>query len=468
MGLDNILLYGEVQRRAAELEREVADRRRAEEELVRQAQDLARANRLISALNQVSAHIQTTLDPDKVLETLGTELQALDMTCAVTLLAPEARELTIHYASLEPTALAEAEELWGSGLHDQSIPCEAWPFQEVVDHRQAVYVPDALAATAPLLADVPETLLREAIQVAGMPTEGPAVCLPLAVEEQVTGVLIVWGRDLQEADVPALSVFAAQVAIAFERARLTREAAEAEILREVDRLRSELIANVSHELRTPLGLIEVCCTSLLVDDVDFDQDTQRSFLVGIKEETDRLKAIVDNLLNLSRLESGHWRLDRQPTNLGDLIKEVMEAMQPQITTHRLIHDFPPSPLVANLDPRQIQQVLTNLLSNAIKYSPEGGAIRVEGRRDEGQAVICVHDEGVGIPAGEQERVFERFYRVDNECTQVVSGAGLGLAVCRGIVESHGGRIWVEHSTPAGSTFCFTLPIDAEGRESCTD
>jgi two-component system sensor histidine kinase KdpD len=300
-------------------------------------------------------------------------------------------------------------------------------------------------------------LLREAIQAAGTSLDGQAACLPLTAEERVAGALVVWGTDLQEADVPALSILAAQVASAFDRARLARQAAEIEILREVDRLRSELIANVSHELRTPLGLIEVCCTSLLMDDVALEPDTQRGLLVGIREETDRLKAIVNNLLNLSRLEGGRWRLHRQPTDLGRLAREVAVAMEPQLTGHHLVCSFPSSPVVANAEPRQIQQVLGNLLSNAVKYSPGGGTICVEGWADGGQTVICVHDEGIGIPPEEKERVFERFYRVDCEGTQSVPGAGLGLAVCKGIVEAHGGRIWIEQSSLGGSTLCFTLP-----------
>jgi PAS domain S-box-containing protein len=461
IGLDNTLLYAEVQHRAAELEQEVAERRRAEEELRRQTQELARANRLISALSQVSAHIQTTLDADEVLATLGGALQALGMTCAVALFEPEREALSIQYTSLAPAALHAVEKLVGLRQSDARISCVTWPAREVVEHRRAVYLPDAPSAFVPLVPIIPEDLLREAILLVGLLPNNPAICLPLATEELVVGALVVWGADLHEADVPALWVVATQVATAFERARLSKQVAEAEILREVDRLRSELIANVSHELRTPLGLIEVCCTSLLMDDVDFDEETERSFLVGIKEETNRLKIIVDNLLNLSQLESGRPRLDRQDVDLGALVHEVMETTKLQLAGQRLLHDFPSASLVASVDPRQIEQVVYNMLNNAIKYSPHGGSIRVEGRAGEGQVQICVSDEGIGIPAEEQERVFERFYRVRNELSQTVSGAGLGLAVCRGIVESHGGRIWVEQSSPAGTTFCFALPVRVE-------
>jgi signal transduction histidine kinase len=217
-----------------------------------------------------------------------------------------------------------------------------------------------------------------------------------------------------------------------------------------------LIANVSHEVRTPLGLIKVFSTSLLAEDVDFDRETQKQFLRGIDEETDRLERIVDNLLDLSRIESGRLRLDMRPTDVGRLAREVMEDMEAQAIQHCLIHDFPPDPLVAIIDPKRVEQVLRNLLSNAIKYSPEGGTIALRGSEGERHITIQVSDEGIGIPAGDLERVFERFYRVENEITRSVGGVGLGLAVCRSIVAAHGGRIWAESTLGVGSTFSFTL------------
>jgi two-component system sensor histidine kinase KdpD len=253
-----------------------------------------------------------------------------------------------------------------------------------------------------------------------------------------------------------------QIGMAAENVRLVEEAAEIEILRELDRLRSELIANVSHELRTPLGLIKVFSTILLSEDVDLDSETQRECLQDIDEETDRLEAIVDNLLDLSRLRDERLRLDKHPTDLGQLARGVVESMEVQLTHHRLVLDFPAAPLMATVDPGRIAQVLRNLLDNAVKYSPEGGPITVQGRaEDEQQILVGVSDEGIGIPAQELEKVFERFHRVENAVTQRVRGAGLGLAVCRGIVAAHDGHIWAESTLGVGSTFYFTLPVGVE-------
>jgi signal transduction histidine kinase len=272
--------------------------------------------------------------------------------------------------------------------------------------------------------------------------------------------------------VQLLTAIGHQIGVATENVRLAEEASEIGILQELNRLRSELIANVSHELRTPLGLIKIFCSSLLMDDINFDREIQRKFLSHIDEEADRLETIVDNLLDVSRVESGRLRLDKRPTDVGQLATEIIEAikleMDVQLTQHHLVHDFPSDPLVATVDPKRIEQVLRNLLNNAIKYSPEGGTIAVRGRGEEKQLLILVSDQGMGIPSEDQERVFERFYRVENEITRSVRGAGLGLPVCRGIVEAHGGRIWVESTLGVGSTFCFTLPVLSKTCPTCPE
>jgi two-component system sensor histidine kinase KdpD len=258
--------------------------------------------------------------------------------------------------------------------------------------------------------------------------------------------------------VQLLTAIGHQIGVALENARLTKEAAEVEILRELDRLRSELVANVSHEFRTPLGLIKIFCTTLLREDVEFDRETQREFLSHLDEETDKLERIVDNLLDLAQMEDGRLRLDKRPTDVGQLVRKVMGAMEIQLTQHRFVYDFPAESLVAAVDAKRVEEVLRNLLSNAIKYSPEGGTITVQGRGDKRQLLIWVRDQGMGIPSKDLERVFERFYRVENEITQSVRGAGLGLAVCRGIIEAHGGRMWAESTLGVGSTFYFSLPV----------
>ena len=249
-----------------------------------------------------------------------------------------------------------------------------------------------------------------------------------------------------------------------KRERFEAEAAELRVLKEIDLLRSEFVSNVSHELRTPLGLIKVAATTLLAKDVFFDAETQQRLLEGIDTEADRLEDLISNLLTLSRVEQQRLLLNRRSTNLASLIRQTVDAQRslpgasPSAPAHRFEIDLPGEELEAVVDPRRVEQVLRNLLSNAVKYSPAGSLVTIRARNSVGHALIEVRDEGIGIAAEDQERLFERFYRVETTATEGVSGVGLGLAISREIVESHGGRMWVESEFGAGSVFSFTLPL----------
>lgn len=312
--------------------------------------------------------------------------------------------------------------------------------------------------------------------------ESPGVAgLPIQSHNRGLGILSVFAHDvklLNPHELQLLIAIANQIGVVIENTRRAEQAAQIEILRELNRLRSELIANASHELRTPLGLIKVFCTSLLARDVAFDEDTQRQFLHGIDEETDKLKIIVDNLLGLSTLESGRLRLDKHVIDLRALTRKVIESIQLDLrpasagpesnsaaAQYEFICDFPNHPLTAPVDEKRIEQVLRNLLSNAVKYSPKGGRIMVQGRGDKWQVLLRISDEGIGITPENLEHIFERFYRVESEQTRTIGGVGLGLAVCKGIVETHGGRIWAESIPGEGSHFYFTLPVDENFRVS---
>jgi K+-sensing histidine kinase KdpD len=263
---------------------------------------------------------------------------------------------------------------------------------------------------------------------------------------------------LDSRQIQLLDAIGRQVGVAIENERLTRAATQSKVMQGLDHLRSELIGNVSHELRTPLGLIKTAVTTLLAKDVEFDLHTQQTLLRGIDEETNRLENIVNNLLDLSRIDQRGLRLDCALTDLGQLIRKITTTMQVQTTLCHFAYDLPTRPLMANVDARRVEQVLRNLLNNAVKYSPEGGTITIKGQQDEGQLLVSVSDQGIGISPAHLKKVFERFYRVENEATAQVSGVGLGLAISRGIVEAHGGHIWVESKPGQGSVFYFTLPL----------
>jgi two-component system sensor histidine kinase KdpD len=207
--------------------------------------------------------------------------------------------------------------------------------------------------------------------------------------------------------VELLSSIAHSTAVAIENIGLMEEAAEAQVLRELDRLRSELVSNVSHELRTPLGLIKVFSTTLLSEDVQFDREVELECLHSIEDEADRLEQIVDNLLDLSRVQSEYLHLNKQPTDVGQLARSAAKAMAAHLTQHNLVFDLPKRPLTAPVDARRMEQVLRNLLNNACKYAPAGGTITIHGSKNRHQVLVGVSDEGIGIPPEHQESIFER-------------------------------------------------------------
>ncbi len=227
--------------------------------------------------------------------------------------------------------------------------------------------------------------------------------------------------------------------------------------RQADAMKSQLLSTVSHELRTPLASIKGFATTLLRQDVKWDETTTRDFLRIIEEESDRLTEIIDNLLDMSQIEAGALRVDKTPTQLRTIIREVVDEMRMRTEAHWFVVDLPADLPSVMADPRRIRQVLHNLLENAIKYS-KNGQITVSCEVEADHVVIGVADQGEGIPAEYLDQVFERFFQVDGASTRRVGGSGLGLSISRGIVQAHGGRIWVESGVGQGSTFRFTLPL----------
>ena len=264
-----------------------------------------------------------------------------------------------------------------------------------------------------------------------------------------------------ESDRHLLQAVADYVAIAIERSELTKEAEEARALHEADRLRSQLISSVSHELRTPLTLIKGYSTSLLRQDASWDEETQREFLQTIDEKTDELRGLIDKLLQSAKLEAGALKLEKEPVLIPRLARKVVEEIASRAKKHDFTLDFTSSFPVVEADVRCMEQVLHNLIENAIKYSPKGGKIAIAGKVKDDKVLVSVSDEGVGIPLEHQNKVFERFHRVDSVQTRGTPGSGLGLSITKGHVEAHGGEVWLESTVGKGSKFYFSLPFDQE-------
>jgi two-component system phosphate regulon sensor histidine kinase PhoR len=236
-------------------------------------------------------------------------------------------------------------------------------------------------------------------------------------------------------------------------------------LRQTERLRRELTANVSHELRTPLtsikGFAETLLEGAMQDDV-----TCRRFLAIIDGETDRLVKLVDDLLDLSLLESKRLTLELKPVDVSVLVAHTVDKLRPLAQTQRLtLHQSAPPGIVVSADADRLEQVLTNLVDNALKYTPEGGRVDVQVAAANGEIEVLVNDSGRGIGPEDLPHVFERFYRADRSRTRGSGGTGLGLAIAKHIVEAHGGRISVSSQPNAGTTFKVTLPRRADGSVS---
>jgi signal transduction histidine kinase len=225
---------------------------------------------------------------------------------------------------------------------------------------------------------------------------------------------------------------------------------------ELDRLKSTLIATVSHELRTPLAAIKGYTTTLLADDVQWDEASQREFLMTISAETDRLSNLVRDLLDMSRLEAGNLAVSRISCDLAQLIEQ---AVTPRIAS-RVRVTLPDSRPAIFVDPQRIEAVLRNLIENAAKYSPEDQPILINVRLEGGQLITQVLDFGPGIPKEHRERIFDSFYRIENGLTRTTSGAGLGLSIARGFIQIHGGKIWLEPGE-IGTCIAFSIPVQPD-------
>jgi two-component system phosphate regulon sensor histidine kinase PhoR len=245
-------------------------------------------------------------------------------------------------------------------------------------------------------------------------------------------------------------------------------------IRRLEKVRKDFVANVSHELRTPLTSIKGYVEALL-DGVKDNPDEALRFLHIILKQSDRLNLILDDLLQLSRIESGQVLFKRDPVSLASVVERTVALIQPILDKkgHRLSVSLPDALPSVSGDEERLVQVLTNLLDNAVKYTQDGGRISITGRHlsalpgqvsvlPEGTpsdlVELTVSDNGLGIPETDRPRVFERFYRVDKARSRELGGTGLGLAIVKHIVEGHGGQIWVEPNHPKGTRFIMTLPV----------
>ncbi|HSJ50328.1 MAG TPA: ATP-binding protein [Actinomycetota bacterium] len=255
-----------------------------------------------------------------------------------------------------------------------------------------------------------------------------------------------------------VETFVGQLGLALEGMRLGEAASTARLEAERNRLRAALFSSVTHDLRTPLASITASVTSLLDEGADFSSADRTELLETIRQEAERLNRLVGNLLDLSRIRAGALNPTRTRASIEEVIESVVARLQPMFGERpvqlKLREDLPDLPI----DVVQIDQVLTNLLENAVKFSPSTAPITVSAARWRDVVEVRVADRGVGLPPEDRERVFEPFVRGDHA---TATGSGLGLSISRAIVESHGGRMWIEGSPGGGTTVVVQLPVESE-------
>lgn len=421
----------------------------------------------LATLNALTAVINRTLDLQEVLdESLRQALDLIGWEMGAIYLWDERSELLnmVSYVNLPETYIRQTVAYrMGEGTTGRAA-----------EERRTVAIKDA-RVHPDLRAEVAE----------GGPISRIDAPLTAPPNDRLMGVLLLGSATPEHIDIDEmglLNTVANQIAIALDKAQLhhqvTQHAEELEGIvaartaqladaikelsvaleraQEAEKLKSQLLSTVSHELRTPLATIKGH-TSLLIEHLkQVSPEMLVEFLGEIEEEADKLTDLITDLLEMSRIEAGMLHIHPQSVDLLDVLRGAVNAAGVRIPNHPLRLEASDRLPPASADPRRVEQIVSNLLDNADKYSPDGSPITVHVRPDRPWLVVSVEDHGYGIKEEHLEHIFDRFFQT-NEIRTSRKGVGLGLAICRGLVEAHGGRIWVESQLGKGSTFSFTLP-----------
>ena len=431
--------------------------------------ELQRSNAFTTALAQVAARLPSTNDLTQVVQTLGAELRALGLACCVGLRVPGEAAVVIRSTSLSQEQLAAVERLTGVAVVGLRLTPENFAgFHLHLGQSRPERLLDVQALVSETLPlGLPQPLLQQALDLIGASSADSVAILPMTVDENLLGLLAIWGPGLRPADLSALSVFASQVGAALQTAELVAHLEDARRAAETaNQLKSLFLANVSHELRTPLTGV-LGALDLVLGEVVETPTEKRQFLGMAREAGQRLLKLINDLLDLARIEAGHLHAEFQAVDLAPVVAEACILCRPAADAKQLpLRVILPvtEPLQVRADPDRLMQIVLNLVGNAIKFT-ERGEVRVVATADPGtgEAEIRVEDTGIGIPPDLQAQLFRPFVQADSTSTRKYGGTGLGLAISRRLTELMRGSLSL-HSAGVGmgSTFVVRLPL-ADGR-----
>lgn len=409
---------------------------------------------VMTSMQTLAQVVACNLEPEVVLPAALDSLLksvAVAETAAAFLYQPGPNRLVADYA-----LGYDGDGIQGMSLHSH----EGMVGQVFASGEAGLFATADEVATANVgMANENRTRLAQAVQGCSQPQS--AICVPLCLSDTIAGVVVLetWREHtFSKADLWLAEALAGLIAMYLDRRRLFREANQCRrVMHDVGELQQDVMASLSHEMRTPLASIKGYASALLLDEVTWDPQRQREYLSIILDESDKLGEIVTDLLDASVIDSGRLKIEKEPTLLPRLARQVVDEIAPRSQTHRFLVSFPDDFPVADADAGRIRRVLYNLLDNAVKYSPDGGLVVVRGEVSDNEITISVADQGHGIAPEHLNRLFERFFRVKFASGRHVVGSGLGLPIARNIVEAHGGRIWAESKLGEGTTVSFTLP-----------